>query len=454
LSGALDAAPAAPAHPLPGMARSLAGLPLGPVLAPAGTEPDVLAAGGLRLGERGDPRRELVEQEPAGLVMVLSAHGGEGGAISSGPGDAALYTREAFAAAWSRVAPGGWLAWIAGDERVFLRGITAIREARRSEDATVAPLGQNAWAWRLRRDESPESPYRFLCLVPRNRVTASSAEQLLGVARALPLRELFGPGSDVKNRYEPLSDPGGPASADPALVQLFSSRADEHVLVSPATDDGPPVFEVRADRPVAEDATLAIASLALIGVLLFPLGARRHVNAPEAGRGVPLPVRIAEAPLGALLAGLGVALALRAVLFRGGSELALLVLPGSALVGLLLARFVSPRPLALIVPLAGAVLLVAAGLDLLAPTFRILAGSAISLGFGLGAGSQLRAVLREADPALARWILVAWGLAVAASPVLAARMVHDFGASASAATVAAGWLLALVARSFLPRWRR
>jgi hypothetical protein len=276
---------------------------------------------------------------------------------------------------------------------------------------------------------------------------------VLRLSRSLPLRELFGPGSDLKSRYVPLSDPAGPASARELLVQQFSGRAGEHLLVTPATDDGPPIFEVEAGRPLPENIVLAVFSLVLLGILLLPLGARRHVDAPEAGRDVPFPVRLGEAPFGALLAGIGVALAVRAVIFRGGADSGLFALPASAAAGLLLAWLARPRTAGIAVGLVAAAALAAAPASL-GPGTRLLAGSAVALAFGLAAGSQLRAALREADAPSVRWLLVAWIAAAAGSGALAARLVHDVGATRAAILVAVGWGLAFVGRLVLARARR
>lgn len=385
--------------------------------------------------------------------MIVSPHGGGArGGLRARPGEAALYTEEAFAEAWDRVAPGGWLAWIAGDEQVFLRGIMAIWAARAAADPTAGALGAEAWGWRLLQSEAPASPYRLLCLVPRT-AAGASAPDLLRASRAQPLRELFGPGADVKSRYVPLLDPAGPASARELLARQFSGRAAEHRIVDPATDDGAPVFDYQAGRPLGENVILAVCSLALLAILLLPLGARRQVGSPEADRDVPLPLRLGETPVGALLAGVGVALAVRAVTFRGGADPALFALPASAAAGLLLPWLVRPRIAGLAVALFAAVLL-AADPGSLDPGVRLVVGSALALAFGMGAGSQLRAALAGADPAEARWLVLGWLVAAAGSAALAGRLVHDVGAARTATLVASGWAVALAGRLLLARLRR
>ncbi|MEZ5064669.1 MAG: hypothetical protein R3B81_08015 [bacterium] len=394
-----------------------------------------------------DPRAALAREDPAELVIVLCPRPGGAGGVVEPHGDGSIYTKEAFAEFWARVRPGGTLAWIAADEVIFLRGLVAQWEARRAESGGErATPAADGFGWRLVQDAAPESPYRLLSLLRR---TPSAADLAAAAARArsMPLRELFGPGADVRSRFVPLADPEGPASARALLFRQFSAAEGRPVVVDAACDDGPLVFETLADRSAWENGTLALGSLGLLAIWLLPLAARRRVDtaSPDV---VPVAIRLAEPGIALALATVGGVLALRWATFRPGAFLAVGGVPAAAVVGFVLAaRAVSDARLAFVGGIGAVVAVSLAAFS--APdhaTLRLAFATAQGLAFGLAAGAIASGARRDAPGDHRRWMSLGMLGALFVAPAIAVRLVHETGMRGAAWILAAAWLIVTLLR--------
>ncbi|MCA9752012.1 MAG: hypothetical protein KC591_07455 [Gemmatimonadetes bacterium] len=394
-----------------------------------------------------DPRAALAGEDPAELVIVLCPRPGGAGGVLEPHGEGSIYTEEAFAEFWARVRPGGTLAWLAADEVVFLRGLLAQWEARRAETGGErATPATDGFGWRLVQDAAPESPYRLLGLLRRT-PSAADLAAVAARARSMPLRELFGPGADVRSRFVPLADPEGPASARALLFRQFSAAEGRPVVVDAARDDGPLVFETLADRSAWENGTLALGSLGLLAIWLLPLAARRRVDAPTPDV-VPVAVRLAEPGVVLALATVGGVLALRWATFRPGAFPAVGAVPTAAIVGFLLAaRAASGARFAFVggIGAVAAVTLATFGAPVDA-TLRLVFATAQGLAFGLAAGAIASGARGEAPEDHRLWMSLGMLGALFLAPAIAVRLVHETGVRAAAWILAAAWVLVTLLR--------
>jgi hypothetical protein len=372
-----------------------------------------------------DPRTVLAEASGSlDLVFLASSHTTKSVHLHANVRDDRLWTREAFAAARAALRPGGALAVVTSDERLFARAVATGAESG-------GTLAERAWGFRI-GEVARASPYRFLLLAWNEPPPAEVAERVRAAATEWAVQPLFGPGVAAVPPYDTLTGE--------ALGRAFSRRAGAWVELAPATDARPGFFEIAREAHPYSRWLVATCLAPLLLVLLGPLGAERRRAAEEGG----VPVAVALGELALLGIGFAFVLAAFGVRVPFATGIAFSREP-AALAGLAAGFGIAwgriRRPgasFSLALP-AAAVIVVALAVGAGEAALVAVRGSAVArqlvagaVGAGLGAaaattlGYALQRLATE-RPEAASWGWIAFGLGAAGGVSLAAWVSHVRG---------------------------
>jgi len=391
------------------------------------------------------------------LALLVSCHSTRSAWLHANARDDRLWTREAFAEAWSCLRPGGTLAVATSDERLFARAVATLV-------ADGPPLASRAWGFRV-GEAGRAAPHRFLALAWSEPPPEAVARRVRDAATGWGAVPLFGPGIAVSPPWDALA---GERPAE-GLGRAFSRRAGAWLDLSPATDARPGFFRIARDEHPWRRWLVATCLAALLAVVFGPLGDERRRDLREGG--LPLAAGLAElALLGAAFAFVLATLALRAPLVTGialtRAPVALAALAGGFGVAWgRLARAgggVRPGPTVVAALAVGPLLwggeaaVVAAGTSAVR---GVVAGAGAAL-----VGAALAVVLASAlyrlerRPGAVRWGWAAFGVAVTGGVPLAAWVAHAEGWPVVAGCVVAVQLasvgFAIWSRVARPSWLR
>lgn len=263
------------------------------------------------------------------------------------------YTQEAFRDYWARLRPGGMLVVLAGEEMLYMRTLLVAWEILDEDRAGGnALLGSQAWGYRMVTLMPPVRPYHYLLMLVKGPIGDETASRVEQEARGMMVEKLFGPGmlppatafSIHDHPYFILYHPKGPAIARKALSEHMSWRLKTRVSLDTPTDRHPDFFQIADDMHPFLKWLVAICSVPLIYIYLFPLGAERRLDNPANNTRPPLPVHLSQyLALGAGAMMALVALASQAVLLTERAGDALTAVMAGALLGAGVAVFYRRR---------------------------------------------------------------------------------------------------------------
>lgn len=301
------------------------------IAATRGRHGDLFRRAGVTLSPSTLPAYLARQTDPYDAIL-LTVPVEEGGWRGRDPAAGAPFTREALAACWRHLAPGGSLIVVAGDSALFGRTLLTAWAAWAEVAGKALPLTDHAAGVRRLSLSARVPLLQYLALIRRDGEATdlgARLESALGAARqrGLPpdtsLATLFGPGVRAKAPYPALAA-SDPEAALPPLFQSLSWRAQTALDLRPVTADRPLFFQVVGDLPGALKVLLLVALAALAAVLMLALAAVRRVDHPAAAALPPLPLLLAASGLAAALPAAGVgALCLLAALAAGGLGLPL-----------------------------------------------------------------------------------------------------------------------------------
>jgi hypothetical protein len=194
----------------------------------------------------------------------------------------------------------------------------------------------------------PVKPDHDLLLLVKGPISDEIVSRVEQEARGMMVEKLFGPGmlppatafSIHSHPYYILYHPKGPAIARKALSEYMSLRLKARVTLDTPTDRHPNFFQIADDMHPFLKWLVAIGSVLLIYIYLFPLGAERRLDNPTSDIRPPLPVHLSyylAQSAGAMMA--LVALANQAVLLTERAGDALTAVMAGALLGVGVAVF-------------------------------------------------------------------------------------------------------------------
>lgn len=212
-----------------------------------------------------------------------------------------LYTQEAFRDYWARLRPGGMLVVLAGEEMLYMRALLVAWEILDEDRAgRNALLGKQAWGYRMVTLTPPVRPYHYLLMLVKGPIGDETASRIEQQAQGMMVEKLFGPGmlppatafSIYDHPYYILYHPKGPTIARKALSEYMSLRLKARVSLNTPTDRHPNFFQIADDMHPLLKWLVAICSVLLIYIYLFPLDTERRLDNPANGVRPPLPVHL------------------------------------------------------------------------------------------------------------------------------------------------------------------
>lgn len=210
-----------------------------------------------------------------------------------------LYTREAFRNYWARLKSGGMLIILANEEMLYMRALLLAWETLDEHRAGGnALLGRQAWGYRMTTLMPPIKPHHYLLMLAKGPIDGETAGRIEQLAQGMMVEKLFGPGmlppaaafSIYDHPYYILYHPKGPAVARNALSEYMSWHLKTRASMNIPTNRHPNFFQITADMHADQKWLVAICSVLLIYIYLFPLNAERLLDRPANNNCPPLPV--------------------------------------------------------------------------------------------------------------------------------------------------------------------
>lgn len=220
------------------------------------------------------PQNTLVE--PVDMVVVTAGHAGQAGWVSSNRGEQTFLAREDILRYWEALNADGVLVFFARQETVFLRQLFSAWAALNHAGLSDTEFLDRAWAM-VTETQADYSPYRYALVLTKDAKDPRFAGAIRSQVMKLPVRYLFAAGLPPRSPYQVLYQ--NERDRAQAIFTLAASRMyQKHVTLEPFTSFRAIPYRFSLEVAPQYKVLLVLTVVALLGIILLPLRASRHLD--------------------------------------------------------------------------------------------------------------------------------------------------------------------------------